>query len=277
MATPRLGLTEHTLGQSALETAVNAQQRIVEAFAAGLEIVDDTLTTPPSATGSGDAYIVAAGASGDWAGQDGKVAVDVATDSWAFVTPLAGMRARLAASGELIHHNGSALVADSSLSQGTAFPADPTNRRRFFRTDLDCEFFWDATRSKWLSVEMYRLECTEPTALTANTYADLIAGVLKMSSAVGWQLPWDATIVAGHAHKADTSGVALFRFRRNGTNVAVITFAAAGDRNAQSSTLNADVAATTGTTDALAVFIQPGASQSAAGNYCCFYLRRHAT
>ena len=59
-------------------------------------IVDKDLSAPPGSPVNGTAYIVAAGASGAWAGQSGKIALRVA-GTWAFSTPLAGAQAWLRA------------------------------------------------------------------------------------------------------------------------------------------------------------------------------------
>lgn len=51
-------------------------------------VISSNLTVPPTAT-LNNAYIVAAGASGDWAGQDNDLAIGTGT-AWVFFTPLEG-------------------------------------------------------------------------------------------------------------------------------------------------------------------------------------------
>lgn len=56
-----------------------------------LSILDRDLTAPPGSPANGDRYIVASGATGAWAGQDGNVAVwDAAAAAWRFYVPAIG-------------------------------------------------------------------------------------------------------------------------------------------------------------------------------------------
>jgi hypothetical protein len=52
-------------------------------------VIDNTITTPPASPTEGDRYIVAAGSSGVWSGQDDKVA-EYRSAAWTFETPLDG-------------------------------------------------------------------------------------------------------------------------------------------------------------------------------------------
>lgn len=160
---------------------------------------------------------------------------------------------------------------------GTAFPASPHEGRRYYRSDLECGFYYDSSRSKWLGDELIWFEASNSTvALAANSYLDYIPAVLALSATVGWQLPWDATVVGCHIYKADTAQIDTIRFRRNGSNQSSVTFAAATDNNFQSWTLNANVAATTAVTDALSIFVSVGGVHNATGIVARFYLRRQA-
>lgn len=56
-------------------------------------VINMTTAAPPGSSSDRDAYVVAAGATGAWAGQDGKIAVWDATISpaaWVFVVPVDG-------------------------------------------------------------------------------------------------------------------------------------------------------------------------------------------
>lgn len=72
-----------------------------------LAVLDRDLTSPPGAPDEGDRYIVAAGATGAWDGQDGKVAVRQ-DGAWVFLSPRAGWLALVADEGEFFHFTGSA-------------------------------------------------------------------------------------------------------------------------------------------------------------------------
>ncbi|KAB2857294.1 MAG: DUF2793 domain-containing protein, partial [Bauldia sp.] len=54
-----------------------------------LAVVDSTVTAPPGSPAEGDRYIVPAGATGAWAGEDGAVAA-FADGAWELVPPEAG-------------------------------------------------------------------------------------------------------------------------------------------------------------------------------------------
>lgn len=84
MTTPILQLDEWQQGQSQPHVPVNTAIRWLELFSR-LSVLSATETTPPSgsAVSDGDAYIVPTGATGDWADQDGKIAMFLGT-AWAF-------------------------------------------------------------------------------------------------------------------------------------------------------------------------------------------------
>lgn len=85
--TPTLGLTVLTEGQDAAEVSVNSSFNIIDALFAGAE---DFTATPPGSPTNGQVYLVATGATGAWAGQDGKVAAYYT--GWIFLTPKEGWR-----------------------------------------------------------------------------------------------------------------------------------------------------------------------------------------
>ena len=56
-----------------------------------MRVVSATVGTPPISPGEGRAYLVPAGAGGDWSGQDGRLAVFV-NGAWVFLEPRIGWR-----------------------------------------------------------------------------------------------------------------------------------------------------------------------------------------
>lgn len=95
-----------------------------------VKTADDT-APPPSAT-DGDRYLVAAGATGDWTGEDTKIAL-LENGSWQFFTPLEGWRADVTASGEQMRFDGSSwILVSQDLNDidlvGVNTSADTTNR-----------------------------------------------------------------------------------------------------------------------------------------------------
>jgi hypothetical protein len=103
-----------------------------------LAVLDRDLTTPPGSPADGDRYIVASGATGDWAGWDLNVALW--TDgAWLRLPPRAGWRAWVEDEAVLLAWDGAAWIAaggitataagDGSLKMlGVNTGADATNR-----------------------------------------------------------------------------------------------------------------------------------------------------
>lgn len=71
-----------------------------------LRVIADDLSTPPADPQPGDSYVVAVGATGDWAGHGGKIARHDDT-GWVFVVPQAGWIAYVTGDARLIVHDGS--------------------------------------------------------------------------------------------------------------------------------------------------------------------------
>jgi hypothetical protein len=70
--------------------------------------------TPPGAAADGTAWAVPAGATGDWSGQEGRVALRL-NGGWDFATPQAGWRAWIADTGGLVAHDGNDWVPAIAL------------------------------------------------------------------------------------------------------------------------------------------------------------------
>lgn len=88
MTTPIYELGEWAASQASPWVAHNAALRLIEAMDRG-SVADRDLTAPPGTCTDGAAYLVAASATGAWAGKDGKLAVAVGTNAasgWLFGT-----------------------------------------------------------------------------------------------------------------------------------------------------------------------------------------------
>lgn len=71
---------------------VTINESLVRADAlAASAVISQSLSTPPSTPGDGDVYIIGAGASGDWAGQDNEIGLFL-NGGWEFITPWSGAR-----------------------------------------------------------------------------------------------------------------------------------------------------------------------------------------
>lgn len=84
-------------------------------------VVDRDLTAPPSSPAEGDRYIVAAGATGDWADRDTQLAI-YQDGAWAFFLPREGWLAWLTDENALVTWNG----ADWISATGEPVTLNPT-------------------------------------------------------------------------------------------------------------------------------------------------------
>ncbi len=108
--TPRLDATELEPNQSQPHLVLNSSLRRVEQGASRFVVLDVTLTTPPSESVDGDAYLVAGPATGDWLAQEQSIAYYV-SNAWAFIPPADGFEAREISTG-------ARYVYDSLSSEG---------------------------------------------------------------------------------------------------------------------------------------------------------------
>jgi hypothetical protein len=91
-----------------------------------------SLAAPPAFPAEGARWIVPAGATGPWAGQDGTIALHDQGD-WVFLAPLPGWQVQVIDQNAPVHWTGTAWVAQRELPQrfprlGLATDADDTNR-----------------------------------------------------------------------------------------------------------------------------------------------------
>lgn len=80
------------LGENGWKTEMDANLLSIGRFAFHLSVKDRDLTTPPGSPSAGATYIPAAGATGAWSGQAGKVAI-WSGSAWVFGTPRVGWTA----------------------------------------------------------------------------------------------------------------------------------------------------------------------------------------
>jgi len=118
----KIGLPYLDAAQAQKHVTVNeALARLDMATAARVET--RTVTSAPASPAEGDAHIVAAGATGDWSGQDGSVAVYL-NGGWDFVIPWAGWRLWVAADDGVALYDGTAWQLERQpVSAGGALTA----------------------------------------------------------------------------------------------------------------------------------------------------------
>jgi hypothetical protein len=90
MTTPRLGISEMIESQSNRYVTFNEALAVLDALV-NCSVLDKDLTAPPGGESDGDAYIVAAGATGAWAGHDKDIAFYYG--GYIYITPTDGFTA----------------------------------------------------------------------------------------------------------------------------------------------------------------------------------------
>lgn len=130
-ATPILELPLLMPAQAQKHVTHNEALRLLDIIVQ-LAVLDRDRTAPPPSPAEGDRHIVAPGATGDWAGQDHRIAAWWG-GSWAFVAPLAGWRAEVLAEDLALTFDGAGWAdgagrALRAARLGIAATPDATNR-----------------------------------------------------------------------------------------------------------------------------------------------------
>lgn len=102
--TARLSLPLLAMAQAQKEVTHNEALILLDALVQ-LAIEDGPLATPPVMPGAGQCWLVAPGASGDWAGRADEIAIRC-EGGWRFVTPRAGLCAVRVTDGAVLRYRG---------------------------------------------------------------------------------------------------------------------------------------------------------------------------
>ena len=102
-STPRFALPLLFAGQSQKEVFVNEAHALIDALLH--PACEAELAAPPADPQDGQAWLVAEGAAGEWAGQDGKLAARAA-GNWLFASPRDGMRLFDRSTGQTLLYEG---------------------------------------------------------------------------------------------------------------------------------------------------------------------------
>ena len=101
--TPRYGLPLLFAGQSQKEFYVNEAHALTDALLH--PACEGEASDPPSTPVEGEMWLVATGATGDWAGADGKIA-SRQSGNWLFTSPADGMRLLDRSTGQMLLYRG---------------------------------------------------------------------------------------------------------------------------------------------------------------------------
>jgi hypothetical protein len=129
--TPVLNLPYILPNQAQKHVTHNEALRLLDVIVQ-LSVAARNLAAPPASPAEGDRHIVAAAATGDWAGKSGQIAL-FGNGAWQFFAPLAGWRAWIVAEQIEVTYTGTAWVSDadsaSNFAQlGISTNADSVNR-----------------------------------------------------------------------------------------------------------------------------------------------------
>ncbi len=114
--TPRWALPLLFAGQAQKEIFHNEALMLVDALLHG-RVESADLSVPPGAPTQGQCWIVAAGASGDWSGQVGAVALWTA-GGWRFIAARPGLRVTVADRDHALFYDGTIWRADAIRGDG---------------------------------------------------------------------------------------------------------------------------------------------------------------
>lgn len=123
MPTKNLNLNELSANHTLAYVTINQAFNILDTFVQ-LRVESQTVTTPPSHV-SGNAWIVGIGATGDWAGKDGQIAISY-NSAWFFIPPNLGMQCYDKALGAFFRYSGSVwlVYAGATVESMPPFLAD---------------------------------------------------------------------------------------------------------------------------------------------------------
>ena len=129
--TGNLGLPLMVAGQAQKHITHNEALLILDLLVQGA-VLDHDRSEPPAAPQEGACHIVAAGASGAWAGKQGQIAAFL-NNGWLFLQPKAGWRLHLLSTQEALHFDGSIWRSTAQMAArfdrlGLNATADGTNR-----------------------------------------------------------------------------------------------------------------------------------------------------
>jgi hypothetical protein len=123
--TPRLGLPMLFTGQAQKEAYVNEAHSLVDAIAQCA--IEGSASAPPATPVNGTNWLISTGATGDWAGQDSKIAC-YQSGNWMYVAPFDGLRIFNRATHQFVHYSSGWQTAASVTAPGGGTTIDTQAR-----------------------------------------------------------------------------------------------------------------------------------------------------
>lgn len=111
--TANLGLPLLAPSQAQKHVTVNEALSRLDALAKGV-LASRRVSTPPAEPRHGEVWAVPAGATDEWAGREGDLAISTG-GGWSFVAPREGWRAFVLDEGAPLRHDGGGWIADRSF------------------------------------------------------------------------------------------------------------------------------------------------------------------
>ena len=152
----------------------------VSAYVVGVQsVISSTLSTPPASPSDQDTYIVAAGATGAWAGQSNNIAIwSSFYRIWFFIIPRTGWFVYITSTSYLVVWNGAAWTSSVSYSTGV---------RGSFTLNAN------ATTTTVTNANCLSTSVVIPSPLTADAANDM---------ALMWFAPANGSFVVNHANNS---------------------------------------------------------------------------
>ena len=228
-------------------------------------VLDKDLNTPPVVV-VGARYIVAAGGVGAWAGHDDDIAQGNTSAGWDFTTPNEGTTCEVEDEDQYYTFNGVAWVNSANfllhgslsglgnddhtqyhnntrgdirywkITVAATPPGSPSDGDLWHWTTQDMLMFYDAGRSKWLSVETIPLSFGRIGNTAAGSLFN-VEGVVG-SGNKGYYIPFNATVVGLTINRRNTLATTII-VQEDGVSV---TSHATSALKTKDMTLNDDIA-----------------------------------
>ncbi len=187
---PHLNLPYLEPAQAQKHVTVNEALKALDALVA-LSVLTRGLATPPASPVDGDRYLVAASATGAWAGQESRIAAWM-DGAWSFFAPQAGWRAFVASEGLVVLFDGTAWRDGPKETAASVTASNASIRLRIIETE-----------------HTITAGATNSVALSIPDRAIVLGVTARVSLAITGATSWSVGVAADAARYGNSIGVAL--------------------------------------------------------------------